>query len=259
MPTTTRDGTTLYYETDGDGETVAFVPDVGCGAWLWGWQHAALAGPYETLVWNTRGTGRSDPPAGPCSVATLANDLDAVLSAHGTRSVHLVGCGLGAMVALHYARQSGRVRTLALLGGAATGDEYDPDPMFADPGDEAACRETLSAVLSDGFRADHPDVCDGIARWRCDEDADEESWRYQRAAVDGFDARPLYELDQPALVVAGGADELVEAGAGRRLADGLPRGELRSFPDAGHFVGVERSRPVNDALRGFLDDETGEH
>lgn len=255
MPTTTRDGTTLRYETDGEGETVAFVPDIGVGPWFWGWQHAGLAGPFETLTWAMRGTDGSDPPAGPLSVATLANDLDAVLRAHGTESVHLVGSGLGAMVALQYARNSGRVRKLALLAGAATGDAYDPAPLFADPADPDACRETLSAALSPGFREAQPSVVDGIAGWRADEDADRESWEHQRAALDGFDAEPLYEIDHPTLVVVPGADELVAPAAGRRLAEELPRGEALTYPDAGHFVGVERSRPVNDALLGFFQRE----
>jgi pimeloyl-ACP methyl ester carboxylesterase len=255
MPTAMRDGTRLQYRADGDGETVAFVPDIGVGPWLWGWQHAALAGPYETLTWAMRGTGGSDPPAGPLSVATLANDLDAVLADHGTKSVHLVGSGLGAMVALQYARNSGRVRKLALLAGAATGDAYDPDPLFADPADPDTRRESLSTALSAEFRAEQPDVLDGIAGWRADEDADRESWQYQRAALDGFDAGPLYEVDHPTLVVVPGADELLDPTAGRRLAEELPRGETVGYPDAGHFVGIERSRPVNDALLGFFDRE----
>ncbi|MFC4405273.1 alpha/beta fold hydrolase [Haloarchaeobius iranensis] len=255
MPTTTRDGTTLQYRTDGDGATVAFVPDIGVGPWFWGWQHAGLAGPFETLTWAMRGTDGSDPPAGPCSVATLANDLDVVLRDHGTDSVHLVGSGLGAMVALHYARNSGRVRKLALLAGAATGDAYDPEPLFADPADAGACRETLSPALSADFRAEQPDVLDGIADWRGDEDADRESWENQRAALDGFDAEPLYEVDHPTLVVVPGADELLDPEAGRRLADELPRGEVVTYPDASHFVGIERSRPVNDALLGFFESE----
>ncbi|WP_435334523.1 alpha/beta fold hydrolase [Haloarchaeobius sp. TZWWS8] len=253
MPTVDRDGTSLYYETDGEGETVAFVPDAGCGAWFWGWQHAALAGPYESLVWNTRGTGRSDPPKGDMSMATFVNDLDAVLSDHGARTVHLVGCGLGAMVALAYARKHDRVRSLTLVSGAATGDSYDPEPFFASPDDEDACRETLSSVLSAAFCEDHPDVLDGIASWRAAEDADRETWDRQVAALDGFDAAPLYEVTVPTLVVSGGADGLLAERSARELADGLPRGELVDYPDAGHWVHVERSRPLNDSITDFVD------
>ncbi|WP_435360103.1 alpha/beta fold hydrolase [Haloarchaeobius sp. DFWS5] len=257
MPTVDRDGTELYYETDGDGETVAFIPDIGCGAWLWGWQHAAVGGPFESLVWNTRGTGQSDPPRGPMSMAQFANDLEAVLADHGSRNVHLIGCGLGAMVALAYARRHNRARSLTLVSGAATGNEYDPEPFFADPSDEDACRETLDSVLSAEFCREQPDVVDGIAQWRTTEDADRETWDQQAAALSDFDATPLYEVTLPTLVVSGGADELLDETAAAELANGLPRGRHEEFPGAGHFVNVERSRPLNDLLLEFVGQETG--
>ncbi|MFC6731343.1 alpha/beta fold hydrolase [Haladaptatus sp. GCM10025893] len=121
MDVTTTDGTTLFAQAAGDGETVTFVGDAGYGAWQWGWQHAALTGPFETLVYDHRGVGRSEKPPGPYSVEQLADDLEAVLSAHGARKTHLVGAGLGGMVALDYARRYARARTLTLLGTAARG------------------------------------------------------------------------------------------------------------------------------------------
>jgi len=254
VPTVERDGTELYYEAAGSGETVAFVPDVGTGAWLWGWQHAALAGPYEAVVWNPRGTGESDEPRGELSMRTFADDLDAVLADHGASATHVVGCGLGAMVALEYVRRTGRARKLVLVSGAASGGAYDPAPLFADPGDECACRETLDRAFSDGFRDAHPDALDDVASWRTLEDADRESWDRQRAALDGWDAGALYEIDNEALVVDGGADPLLADGAATELADGLPRSERERFPDASHFVHAERSRPVNDAILTFLED-----
>lgn len=36
MPRATNRGVSLYYETAGDGDPVAFVADAGYGAWLWG-------------------------------------------------------------------------------------------------------------------------------------------------------------------------------------------------------------------------------
>jgi pimeloyl-ACP methyl ester carboxylesterase len=254
MPTVERDGVELYYEAAGSGETVAFVPDVGTGAWLWGWQHAALAGPYEAVVWNPRGTGKSSRPGGDLSMRTFVNDLDAVLKDTGASATHVVGCGLGAMVALEYARQKGRARKLVLVSGAASGAAYDPAALFANPEDEVACRETLSSAFSDEFREAHPDVLDDVAAWRAMEDADREAWDRQRAALDDWDAGALYEIDNQALVVDGGSDELLAADASRDLAEGLARANRESFPDAGHFVHAERSRHVNDAILGFLED-----
>ena len=131
MPTTSNSGVTLHYETTGDGPTVVFVNDAGYGAWLWGWHHDAVAGPYEALVWDLRGTGESDAPAGPYDVATLAADLEAVLGDHGVRSAHLVGAGLGGMVALEHAREYARAGTLTLLGTTADGSQVDRDALDA--------------------------------------------------------------------------------------------------------------------------------
>ncbi len=96
MPTAHNRDVALYYEADGDGPTVVFINDVGYGAWLWGWHYDAVAGPYETVVWDLRGTGRSDAPAGPYDVATLAADLEAVLADHASGAPTSSGPGSAA-------------------------------------------------------------------------------------------------------------------------------------------------------------------
>jgi pimeloyl-ACP methyl ester carboxylesterase len=282
MPRVERDGTGLYYETDGEGETVCFVGDLGYGAWQWGWQHAALAGPYETLTWDLRGTGRSDVPEGPYSVDDLAADLEAVLSAASPRGAHLIGAGLGGMVALRYALDYDRARSLALLGTAAGGPHRPENPpeLYAPPDDPAALRETLWPVLTETFFVEQPSVVDGIVRWRAgvrpevaeaaehpDElaaardggDATGDGWRAQAAAVEAFDCRDrLHEITDPALVVHGTADGVWPPAGGEALAEGLPRGRYEPVEGGPHLVGVEYSRIVNDLLSGFLADRTRE-
>ena len=261
MPRVDRDGISLYYEASGGGEAVAFVNDVGYGAWAWGWQHDALAAaPYETLVWDPRGTGRSDAPEGPYAVGTLANDLDAVLSAAGIGGVHLVGAGLGGMVALDYAHDARRVESLTLLGTAATGDRVDADALAALGApleDHEALRASLTGAFGPDVPADH-DLLDRIAEWRAQDDATPAAREAQAAAMLGFDASDwLYEVTQPALVVHGVEDAIVPAAAGEALAEGLPRGEYVPV-EAGHLCGVEASRAVSDELLAFLAESAGE-
>jgi 3-oxoadipate enol-lactonase len=258
MPYAERDdGVSLYYDTEGDGETVAFVPDLGYGAWLWSWQHAAVAGPFESLAWDLRGTGRSDAPGGPYDLATLAADLEAVLREAGADRAHVVGHGLGGLVALRYALDYDRARSLALFGTAADPHHYPERPverLFAPADDAAALRSTLAPVLSESFRTDHPDVADGIVEWRAEGDADEGGWRAQAAALADADlADRLHEVTLPALVVHGGGDAVWPPAGGETLAEDLPRGEHLAVEGAGHLAGVERSRTVNDRLVGFLE------
>ena len=215
MPTTAApDGTTVGYGVDGEGDRppVVLVGDCGFGAWQWAWQHPVLAGPRPVVTAEYRGGTRAAPPAEDCDLATLAGDVRAILDHAGVGRPHVVGLGLGGLVALSLALD-GAVRSLCLLGTGADGRAVDPSPLFAPPDDRAALRASLDADCSDR----------------------------------------LVEVTDPALVVHGGADGVWPVAGAERLAEGLPRGELRCVDGAGHLVGCEAAAPVNDALVGLLE------
>jgi len=253
MPTASNGSVSLYYETDGEGETVVLLGDVGYGAWQWGWQHAGLTGPFETLVTDLRGAGRSDAPPGPYAVDDFVADVQAVLDDHGERNVHVVGAGLGGMVALELARISTRPESLGLLGTSPVGADLSLDPLFGAPSAPDELESSLAAALSREFLDAHLDEIERIVEWRAAEDATREAWDAQAAAVEAFDISDrLYEVDCPALVVHGRDDAVWPVNHGRRLAENLPRGEFVPL-DGGHLIGVERSREVNDRLFGFFE------
>ncbi|APX97650.1 alpha/beta fold hydrolase [Natronorubrum daqingense] len=254
MPTATNGSVSLHYDREGEGQSVVFVSEAGLGGWLWGWQHAALAGPSETVVWDRRGTGRSDAPPGPYSLEDLVSDLEAVLAECEITNAHLVGCGLGGAISLRAARDSSRVGTLTLFGTASRADAFDLESLAASPEDDEALRTSLETAFSDAFLEAQADVVDGIVDWRADGDADPAGWDAQLAALEEFDATDwLIEVTQPTQVIHGGADELVAPAAGENLANGLPRGEYVELEGAGHLCFIERSRTVNDRLAGFLE------
>ncbi len=255
VPTvTTDDGVTLNYELDGEGETVAFVNEAGLGAWLWGWQHAALTGPYETLVWDMRGTGASDAPPGPYAIGRLTDDLEAVLADAAVPSVHLVGAGLGGMVALTYAKRYNRVDSLVLADTAASGDAVDAaalESLFAPLDDETALHASLEGAFSGDFFHDRPEMVERIVAWRTADDAGPDAREAQATAMLDFEMGDLYEITLPALVLHGDDDPVVPRIAGEQLAADLPRGEFE--PAAGrHLPFVEHARAVNDRLFDFL-------
>jgi pimeloyl-ACP methyl ester carboxylesterase len=258
MPRTVRDGVELYYEVrgagHGDREPVAFVGDAGYGAWQWGFQDRVV-GPHEAVVFDHRGTGRSDAPDGPSDVATLAADLEAVLADAGFAGVHLAGAGLGGAVALAYAHAHDRARSLALFGTAPTGgtvDEAALRGLHAPPGDGDACCSSLEGALSPAFRESNPDLVDRICGWRAEDDPDSEGFEAQAAAWLDFEGVPLYEVTESALVFRGVEDPVVPEAAARELAEDLPRGEF--LPVEGrHLAHVESARAVTDRLLDFFE------
>lgn len=256
MTTTTNNGVTIRYETTGDGPTVVFVGDVGYGAWLWGWHHDAVAGAYEALVWDLRGTGESDAPAGPYDVATLAADLEAVLAAHGVRSAHLVGAGLGGMVALQYAHTYNRARTLTLYNTAAAGEAVDDaalDALALEQGPE----QSLAGAFAPQFRENAPDLLERIVEWRTEADASGAAFAAQAAATTDFEAPPLYEVTLPAEVYYGVDDPVVPTDAAASLAEDLPRGAATAV-EGRHLSFVEHATAVTDRLVAFLDEYAGD-
>ncbi len=253
MPVATNDDVEIRYEVSGGAtgreEAVVFCTDVGLGPWSVSWQHGALAGPYTVITPETRGIGRSDAPPGPYSVESLAADLDAVIRDAGVRTVHVVGYGLGGMVAFAYAERSNRPVSLTAIGSAAIGEAYDPDPLRTDPSDSTVVRASTERLLPSAFRAAHPEAIDRIVQWRVDEDAGGAMFSAQRDAIRAFDrSERLHEITTPTLVVHGRKDAICPISAGEWLASALPRGELHPIDDAGHLVGIEASAAVNDAL-----------
>lgn len=252
MPTARNRDVSLYYEVDGDGPTVVFINDVGYGAWLWGWHYDAVAGPCETVVWDLRGTGRSDAPPGPYDVGTIATDLEAVLADHGVGSAHLVGAGLGGMVALEYAHQYSRARSLTLYCTAESGDAADRDALDALAPDAPS---SLAGAFSPAFRKHDPALMERIDGWRAEADATGDARTAQVAAMTAFDAPPLYEITQPAEVYYGLDDPVVEPEAAQSLAAALPRGTGEAV-EGRHCCYVEHAPAVTDRLLALLDAQT---
>jgi len=266
MPYADNDGVSLYYETDGpaDAETVVFVEGLGYGRWMWRWQRERLVEEYRVVTWDNRGTGDSDAPPGPYSIAEMAADLDAVLADAGVDAAHVVGASMGGMVAQQYALDHDRAASLALLCTSPGGDDAVPTPpetqerMFDVPegaDERETIRHRMAPALSDEFVADNDDLIADVVDWRLASDADDAAREAQAAAVAAFDPDGrLGEVDVPALVAHGTADRVLPVENARLLAERLPDAELELFDDGPHLFFVERADAVNDRLLAFLDD-----
>jgi len=265
MPDAYHDGVRLSYEVSGpsDAETVVFVEGLGYGRWMWRWQRSALAD-YETILWDNRGTGESDEPAGPYTVPAMADDLAAVLDDAGVDTAHVVGASMGGMIAQQFTVDHGRADSLTLLCTTPGGPDAVPTPeatldrIFDVPeayDERERRRYKMAPAMTDAFRSDHEDLIERIVDWRVESDASEQALAWQAAAVDAFDVHDrIDEIRVPTLVLHGTADRVVPVENGRLLADGLPNAEYRELDGAPHLLFIERADAVNDYLRGFLAD-----
>ncbi|OIB55616.1 alpha/beta fold hydrolase [Natrialba sp. SSL1] len=290
MPRATRDGVSIYYEFDErpmderrTATPVVFLQDLGYGRWMWRWQREAVAREFgaPVIAPDLRGTGRSDaglPPLVPrlpgrlrtpllqnvagYSVSGLAADLEAVLDDAGVHSVHLVGSGLGGMIAQQYAIDHDRAASLTLCGtthgGADAGPITDEIPsrlLAASAGgsERERLREQLRPVFTPAFTNRNPHLIDQVLEWRLEQDASRPALEAQLGAFLGFDSSAeLDKIDVPTLIVHGTNDEVVPWLNARLLEEAIPDTRLEVIEGGPHLLGVERADEVTDALLSFV-------
>jgi 3-oxoadipate enol-lactonase len=99
MPKVKIDSFELYYESQGDGEPVLLVPPSWwpCATWNVG-VVPTLAKKYRTIIYDGRGTGRSDAPKDGYTVRQFAHDGIALLTQLGVARCHLVGFAIGGQI-----------------------------------------------------------------------------------------------------------------------------------------------------------------
>lgn len=102
MPfTTAADGTRLHFSVTGrrDGEPVLMIQGLGADSRGWVRQRVAFAARHRVIVFDNRGVGRSDKPAGPYDLTVMAEDALTVLDAVGVDDAHIMGASMGGVLA----------------------------------------------------------------------------------------------------------------------------------------------------------------
>ena len=105
MPYVESSGARIYWEERGSGEPLLMIMGLGYTLEMWGRVVPQLAEHYRVIVFDNRGVGRSDVPAGPYSIAGMAADAEAVMRAAGVERAHVLGVSMGGMIAQEFTLQ----------------------------------------------------------------------------------------------------------------------------------------------------------
>ena len=256
------DGAELYYECAGTGEPVLLIMGLGMASTGWWRTVPVLAERFRVITFDNRGSGRSDAPRGPYTLAQLADDAAAVLDAAQEESAHVYGLSLGGMIAqkLALARPS-RVRRLVLGATTPGGRKHEPPDQntlgFIErragmPAEEGAWA-SVPYNYGPTTRAQHADRIGEDILQRLRFPPSKEGYKAQLSAAWGFDAVDrLAGLCAPTLVLHGGEDRMIPVSNGRRLAEAIPGACLRIFEDAGHLYPTDAPEADQEAVQFLL-------
>src|SRR4051812_45223580 len=163
----------------------------------WGWQEPGLRRYLERLasfsrllLFDKRGTGLSDPVAGPATLEERIDDLRAVMDAAGSERAAVLGVSEGGSMAMLFAAQHPE-RTRALVLYAAT-PRFTAAPGFPCGADPVAMGSLLAGLVARwGTGA-------GLSAWAPSRGRDEalRSWwgGYQSMGASPGMARKLFDM-----------------------------------------------------------------
>jgi aminoacrylate hydrolase len=261
MPTVTANGTTLYYETHGQGAPVMPVPGLGGLGSYWRPQIPAFSQRYRVIVHDHRGTGRSEWASDHYSVEQMAADTLALMDALGLERVHFVGHSTGGAIGQILAIEAPhRLRTLVL---ANTWTKADPFFRW--------CFEVRRELLLKGGLAAYQHIAPLFLYppWFINRHADQIRAE-QAASVGGFttveiardriDAilafdrtSQLGSIRIPTLVICARDDGLTPAYFSEELAQAIPGAQLVLLETGGHACSRTMTAEFDRHVLSFLD------
>jgi len=249
------DGTRLYYQSQGQGEVLLLLAGQSCDHREWDRIASDFSQSFQVIVWDYRGTGRSDKPEKPAySTRGFAADAVAVLDHCGVTRAHAYGISMGGRVAQWLAMDHPHRLGALVMGATTPGKRHGISrPASVDKalrsGDVQAL---LHTAFTPGWIASHQTLADTIAaQWQAPLPAHVRRLHYQASeGHDSWDHLPW--ISAPTLVIHGSEDEVNPVGNAYLLAARIAGAQLLLLPGARHGYAEEMRAPAFSAVRDFL-------
>ncbi len=260
MPHTVRvNDVDISYQWDGAaaGPVVVLSNSLMSNFDMWDDTVPALADKYRVLRYDTRGHGRSGVTPGPYSIASLSQDLIALLDALNVGKAHVVGLSMGGMIAQYVgANYPDRVLSLGLCNSAS---EMPPRSTWAERidaaqkgGIAALVDGTIKRWFREGFIAGSPKKIERVRQMVLATSVD--GYIANASAVrDMSQTTMLLKIKAPTLVMTGRQDPACTVEQGTVLHRMIDSSKFVIIEDAAHISNIEQPDLFNRNLRQFLD------
>lgn len=262
MPEIERDGVSLYYEQDGSGPAVVWIPGTGLRGRTWHAQVEHFRDRYRCVTVDLRGSGGSGGATTTFTVRDLAADVATVCDGLGLTDVVAVGLSLGSAVAqeLALARPDLVAGLVLLATWSSSATEHHIRRHF-ESRLYAIEHGPLDVYAQFAFWMSSPYVFDHEpeTQRRVEEQLREHmsgnpagTAQHFRADLGHETGDRLGEITCPCLVVHGEDDLITLPWYNALVAKRIAGAELVTIPHAGHLAWLERPAEVSAAIEPFL-------
>jgi aminoacrylate hydrolase len=253
----------LYYELHGERDAPPLILSSGLGgsATYWAPNISGLAEHFRVIIYDHRGTGRSDrvlPDV--VTVDDFADDMLALMDALGIKCAHLIGHAAGGVAGLALALKApDRLDKLVVVNGWAMADPHFLRcfearlNLLRHSGVEAFLRAQPIFLYPAVWISEHCAALDAGLTHQLTDFPGIATMEKRIAALAAFDiSDSLGTFRTPMLAVAAADDMLVPACCSRALAKHIATCEFALIEWGGHACNVTDPAPFNRLVLEFL-------
>lgn len=247
----------LFYQDEGQGETLLFLHGFTCDHRMWRTQFDFFKTNNRVLIIDSRGHGKSEAPETDYSRDHRVEDTKLLLDELGIDKAHIVGLSMGGSTLIGMAfKYPERLKSLSLISTGAAGHSPGKkmgilDEIAQTKGIEAAKEKWMEWILS-WFKGRDPEI--GQLMHDMTKDHSGAIWvdpmrgKYPRTK----DQDNVHRIAAPTLIIAGKLDkaflELSE-----ELNQKIDNSKLIVFEEAGHMLNLEYPDKFNAELQNFIE------
>ncbi len=262
MPIVKASDINIYYEIHGEGEPLLMIQGYAQYSGHWTTLIPPFSKEYRVIIFDNRGTGRSDKPEPPYTMKIMAADVKGLLDAIGIKKTNVFGVSMGGMIAQEFALTYPDEVINLVLGCTNCGGKQSvrstPEalaflfsPEMAKLSVAERARETAPWLWSKEFIAKYPEAVDAYVDITVKYPTSTQGYAGHGQAIAGHDTYDrLPEIEVPTLVIAGDADRIIPSENSKIIASRIPGAELVMIPNAGH--GFTESPQATKAILDFL-------
>ncbi len=254
----------LYYEIHGEGEPLLLIMGYGSNCGHWFVIRDRLVKEHRVIMFDNRGTGRSDKPDIPYTAEMMTGDIIGLLDCIGIGATNVFGVSMGGMIAQEFAlRYPGRVKNL-ILGCTSCGGPnairstpeaaaFLFDPERAKLTDEEKAYSTIPWLWNQDFIDENPEAVKRYVATTTEHPTPLYAYMCQANFLMTFNSYDrLPEIKAPTLVICGDKDRLIPFENSQILASRIAGSELVILENAGHGFISDSAEESSKIILQFL-------
>jgi pimeloyl-ACP methyl ester carboxylesterase len=264
MPYIHSNGIKLYYEERGAGEPLLLIMGITAPGSVWEDHAAYWEDHFRCIVFDNRGVGRSDKPAGPYSSGQMADDCAGLLKELQIQTARVVGVSMGSIIAQQLAlRHPEQVRSIVQMCPWARCDRKTEAIFRHMMHIKAHLRPEqfqhfIQLLIFDKTSWDDEAVYQDLMEGQKEAALDPVPQPLHglegqaEACIDHDVLDKLPGIEQPCLVLGGEQDRFVPSWMVREVAEAIPDSELHLYKDSGHAFHWENIEDFNPRVCNWL-------